>query len=102
MRRCVGQRTVGYCAKSESGEMLLLQVVQPGWDMWSVGMIGPDLFWRVRHGSVVQPEEGVSVECGCGGTRKIKEEGPRSSIGGEGRGSGEYKYSKVQYNIRVH
>ena len=102
MRRCVGQYTVGYCTKSESDEMFLLQMVQPGWDLWSVGSIGPDLFWRIGHGSVVGSEVGISVECGRGAKGEIKEEGPRSSMGGNGRGSGEYKYSKVLYNIRVH
>ena len=39
--------------------MFLLRKVLPGWNLWSVGGIGPDLFQRVGHGSVVQPEEGI-------------------------------------------
>ena len=81
MRRCVCQRTVGYYAKSKSDEMFLLRMVLPGWNLWGVEGIGPDLFWRVGHGC---RETGG----GCfGGVRlwpmeEIKEEGPRSSTGG--------------------
>lgn len=50
MSRCVGQRTVEYCTDERSCEIRLLREVQPGWDLWSVGIIGPGCSQRVRHG----------------------------------------------------
>ena len=97
MRRCVGQPTVGYYANHYSNKNFLLHRVQPGWDLWSVGSIGPDLVWGVGHGSVVQPD-GVRIWR----NRGDKGRGTSDFDGGDGRGSGGYKYLKVQYNVRVH
>ena len=49
----MGQRTVGHCANYDSGKIFLLRKVQQGWDLWSVGTIGPGCFGRVRHDSDV-------------------------------------------------
>ena len=46
-------RTVAYRADEESSEIHLLRKVQPVCDMWSVGVIGPSVPRRVRHGSDV-------------------------------------------------
>ena len=56
------QRTVGYCANQESGKIFLLRKVQPGWDLWSVGTIGPGCFGRVRHDSDVCVARGIAMK----------------------------------------
>ena len=83
------QRTVGYCANQESGKIFLLRKVQPGWDLWSVGTIGPGCFGRVRHDSDVCVAGGIAMkgEWGEEGKRG-KRKGSRSSL--EGREGGRW------------
>ena len=48
---CEVQHTIGYCANEHSSKIILLQMVQPEWNLWSVGIVGPQFSQRVRHGS---------------------------------------------------
>ena len=41
---------IGYCANENSGELFSFPNVQPSWDLWSVGIIGPGCYRSFRHG----------------------------------------------------
>ena len=45
--------TVEYHAGEITGEVSLLFQVQPVWNLWGVGIIGPGLFRRIGHRSSV-------------------------------------------------
>ena len=76
----MGQHTIEYRGDKKSSETVLLYKVQQKWDLWSVGVIGPGGFWRVRHGSDVYSWRKKFRWRSSGMKREGK--GPRGSMGG--------------------
>jgi len=68
-RECLA-RTIEHRADENSGKSGLLPKIKIVWDLWGVGVIGPRLFRRVRHGSDVDEPGGGSVVGGVEGWKE--------------------------------
>ena len=72
------RRTMQNRANEKPSQISLLRKVEPGRDLRSIGVIGPGLFQKVRHGSDL-----------CGWREGLKWQS-RMGEGGPGKGGGLY------------
>lgn len=80
MNECVDQRTIGYSADEISCEGFLLPKVQPGWDLWGIGIVGPGRSPWIGHDfgvcdSGCSAEGWVSCSWEAGQTKRKKVKG---------------------------
>ena len=71
-------RTIENRADKGPGEPGLLQSVQGVWDLWSIRIIGPRSFPRVRHGVSMCSRRGIAAKGGVDGgsmgeTQKLRQ-----------------------------